>query len=729
MKNALTVLIILLTAPVSGNVNRDSLFAVYNNENQPDSARLKAVHNLAWHGYLFSKPDSAYVFAQLHLQLAEKAGKKDHRAIALNTMGASFHVRGEYKKALEYYQLTYQADSLNDDPRGMAGSLNNIGSIYSALGNYEEALTQYEHSVSLLREAEDMQTLAFTLHNMGMLSHNKGDYGKALEYYAQSIEIKEQIDDKLGVATTLNNIGNTYNTRGDYVNALSNFRKALTYYDALNNLQSKATTLNNIGNIFRYQKDYPKATDYYQRSLVLCKEIGDQRGISLALHSLGTTFLEQKDFGQARNHFQQSLEIDEATDDLRNMAYSLHNIGSVYAEEGNHQKALQYIGRSLEIQQEIADKKGIVNSLTSIGKSEQKLGNYNSALKHCNEALAMAVEMDALSYQKDACECLYKAYREMGEPLQALIFYERKIALNDSLNEGETIRQLERMEFSNKMMADSLIREEEKLRLALVHERELSRQTQNRNIAIATGVLMLLLAGGTLNRLQYVRRSKAALQKEKDRSEELLLNILPEETAEELKEKGSSEAQLIESVTVLFTDFKGFTQLSEILTPKELVRDLHDCFSAFDRILDKYGIEKIKTIGDAYMAAGGLPTPTSDHAKRVVSAALEMRDFVEEGKQRKIAANLPYFEIRIGGHTGPVVAGIVGIKKFQYDIWGDTVNTASRMESSGEVGKVNISAATYELLKDDQDFAFESRGKIKAKGKGEIEMLFVKSRK
>jgi class 3 adenylate cyclase len=141
--------------------------------------------------------------------------------------------------------------------------------------------------------------------------------------------------------------------------------------------------------------------------------------------------------------------------------------------------------------------------------------------------------------------------------------------------------------------------------------------------------------------------------------------------------------------------------------------------------MDKYSIEKIKTIGDAYMAAGGLPVPMDDSVKKTVLAALEMQSFIGMRKAEQDAIGKPAFEMRVGIHTGPVVAGIVGVKKFQYDIWGDTVNTASRIESNGAVGKVNISQKTYELLKDDTDFIFESRGKIEAKGKGEIEMFFV----
>jgi adenylate cyclase len=212
---------------------------------------------------------------------------------------------------------------------------------------------------------------------------------------------------------------------------------------------------------------------------------------------------------------------------------------------------------------------------------------------------------------------------------------------------------------------------------------------------------------------------------EKDRSEALLLNILPAEIAEELKEKGSVNAQEFDLASILFTDFKSFTQTAEKMTPQSLVEEINICFKAFDLIAGKYHIEKIKTIGDAYMAAGGIPHPDENSTKNIVLAGLEMQEFVVKRAIENEQNEIPFFEMRLGIHAGPIVAGIVGVKKFQYDVWGDAVNTASRMESNGMVGKVNISETLYELIKDEECFTFEYRGHIHAKGKGEIKMYFV----
>lgn len=225
---------------------------------------------------------------------------------------------------------------------------------------------------------------------------------------------------------------------------------------------------------------------------------------------------------------------------------------------------------------------------------------------------------------------------------------------------------------------------------------------------------------------EKVKDRTRELAQEKDKSDNLLLNILPAETAEELKRTGTSKAKQYELVTVLFTDFKNFTNMSERLNAQELVKEINYCYSRFDNIMSKYGIEKIKTIGDSYMCAGGLPVETSTNPTDTVMAALEILEFMLEEKSKRNAIGQDYFEVRIGLNSGPVVAGIVGTKKFAYDIWGDAVNIASRMESSGQPGKVNISGTTYELIKD--KFQCTYRGKIEAKNKGMIDMYFVEKK-
>lgn len=222
---------------------------------------------------------------------------------------------------------------------------------------------------------------------------------------------------------------------------------------------------------------------------------------------------------------------------------------------------------------------------------------------------------------------------------------------------------------------------------------------------------------------QKVKERTLQLEGEKQKSDDLLLNILPNEVAEELKLTGSAEARQFDNVTVFFSDIKDFTQLSEKMTPTELVHQLNFYFGTFDNIITKFNIERIKTIGDSYMCVAGLPLPSATHAEDILNAAMEIQQFVEDLSEKRIAAGKEPLQMRIGIHSGPVVAGIVGVKKYAYDIWGDTVNTASRMESSGVPGKVNISETTYELIKD--KFVCTPRGKVMAKHKGEMDMYLV----
>jgi len=210
------------------------------------------------------------------------------------------------------------------------------------------------------------------------------------------------------------------------------------------------------------------------------------------------------------------------------------------------------------------------------------------------------------------------------------------------------------------------------------------------------------------------------LKIEKEKSDQLLLNILPESVANELKDKGNAVPRFFENISVMFIDIAGFTKYSETVSPEKLVEDINFLFTGFDRICQKHGIEKIKTIGDAYLAASGLPIADKNHASKILAAAAECLNFVKTEKKKR-----QFFNVRIGIHSGPAVAGVVGEKKFAYDIWGDTVNTASRVESTGEAGKISVSKTTHDLA--EWLGQYTERGKIKAKGKGEMELFFWES--
>ncbi len=567
--------------------------------------------------------------------------------------------------------------------------------------------------------------MGYALNIQGISFRLRGDYPKALEYYHRVLTIREEMGDKKRVAGSLNNIGLIYYNQDQYPKALVYYQRSLKIYEEIGNKMGAADVLNNIGIIYVKHKDKSKALEYFQKSLKIYEESGDKKAIADCLTNIGNSYKDVGDFLKSREYHQKSLAIYEEIGDKKGIADCMINLGMTAKNEGDYPKALEYYQRSLLTYKEIGDKNGIVNCLNDIGSIYGSQGNYQKAIIECQKGLQMANEIATFSNQKAACKCLYDAYKAIGNTNKALEYYEYMQVMNDSLQTEETAKQLERMEFQTQMLADSLKQEEEKLRMKMENNQLLSSESKKRNMATAGGVFFIFLAAGLYSRVRYIRKSKTAIEKERDRSENLLLNILPAEIAEELKEKGRADAHEYDLVSILFTDFKEFTQTAEKLSAKELVEEINICFEAFDNICSMYGIEKIKTIGDAYMAAGGLPVPALNSVKHTVLAALDMLEIISKRKAEMDNRGLPSFEMRVGIHTGPVVAGIVGVKKFQYDLWGDTVNTANRMESSGEAGKVNISQATYALIKEYPEFVFEGRGKIAVKGKGAIEMFFV----
>jgi class 3 adenylate cyclase len=387
----------------------------------------------------------------------------------------------------------------------------------------------------------------------------------------------------------------------------------------------------------------------------------------------------------------------------------------VYTRQKKFDKAIKTHTEAFEISKKLDTRLDITQSLVGLAQAYSAKGDIASSIDAYKQSIEVGKPLNAVTEIKDAYQGLSNAYAQLSDYNNAFKYQNLLLAIKDTIYNINTDKKLGTLQFTF-----DLEKKETQINL-LNKDKEIQVQEIKRQKLVKYGFI-----GGFTIMLSFAVvffSQRNRISKEKKRSDELLLNILPEETAEELKATGTAKTKSLDSVSVLFKDFKNFTQASEKLTPEELVAEINYCYSEFDRIITLYGIEKIKTIGDSYMCAGGLPVSNNTHPFDVVTAGLEMVKFIEKNKQERLQKGQPYFELRLGIHTGSVVAGIVGIKKFAYDIWGDTVNTASRMESSGEVGKVNISGSTYDLVKD--KFTCIYRGKIEAKNKGFIDMYFV----
>lgn len=403
---------------------------------------------------------------------------------------------------------------------------------------------------------------------------------------------------------------------------------------------------------------------------------------------------------------------------------SLMNLGGLKGMVGELDSSYYFLNEASKLVRFSPDIDDYLVVLINLASLDREMGRYKAAEIKLDSAFALATKWDRLKSKADVQLSKAELFAKTNSFKKAYEFLKEYISLNQKYLDDERVKAV--TEMMEKYESEKKARQIQQLKIEnLDAELKNERITKTRNNFLYIGAGILLVALGLWWRLTYVHKSRAAIKHEKEISEGLLLNILPASVAEELKIKGRADAQQFPSATILFSDFKSFTNIAESMSAEDLVDELNTCFRTFDEIMTKHGLEKIKTIGDAYMAAASVPANNKATAREAVLAAVEMQNFIIHRKKERDEAGKVGFEMRVGIHSGPVVAGIVGVKKFQYDIWGDTVNTANRMEANGEPGRINISEATYQLIRDDARFTFTPRGLIQAKGKGEMAMYFV----
>ncbi|MBX2932406.1 MAG: tetratricopeptide repeat protein [Chitinophagaceae bacterium] len=741
-------------AQKQGQERIDSLQTALKKAKQ-DNNKVNILNALSEHaGWRKGNYDTALFYAQNALQLAQKLRFKKGESDAYNNIGMIHLYQENYQEALNKFSLSLQTSEQAGDKKEQAIAYLYIGIVYVYQENDAEALKNYAASLKVSQDAGNKEQEAQAYFYIGALYYSKYNFTEALKNYLAELKIREEIGDKKATANTYQNIGDLYREQGNYLEALKTFFVVLKIYETLNDKLNTGGVCTSIGLCYFSLSNYPQALEYLLKALKIDEELGNELGSNSI--NVGIVYDKSGDYANAIRYYQKALAVFEESSKkagrvTRGVGVALGNIAGVYLEQGKYSEALEYYQKALKIHEQRQDKADIVRITMNIGNVYYSLGNYTETLKSYLAALKMLEKIDdkylevklsnnigavyiqqhklheakkwsekalRLSMEMRSKDAISSAYDNLsatdsasGNFRGAYNNYKMYILYKDSIYNEENTKKFTQTsmqyEFDKKQLADSL----QNVQVKKLAAEKLSKQKTYTTLGAA---LAFILLGFSF----FIFRNNKKLDKEKKKSENLLLNILPTEVAEELKEKGSADAKQFDEVSVLFTDFVHFTQTSEQLSPQQLVQELNECFTAFDNIIEQNGLEKIKTIGDAYLAVCGLPNENEQHAKKTVQAALEIRDFIAKRKQTEKT-----FDIRIGIHSGSVVAGIVGVKKFAYDIWGDTVNTAARMESSGEAGKINISAKTYQLIKD--EFEFEYRGKIDAKGKGEIDMYFV----
>ena len=569
-------------------------------------------------------------------------------------------VTAQDQKIADSLALIYKSDTV----RGKAKMelLRNLA--FNETKNLDQAIKYAEELIVLAKSLGDDLYLYRGYLQKGNKVKSKGFLDEALEAYFNSLKSAQNAEYNAGIGSAYGAIADIYSVSGNHNNAML----------------------------------------YYNKAIATLRTGTDSISLASAISNAGDEYLNHKSYDSALMYFKESEKIFEKIDYGTGKGFSLGNIGMVYANTGNNKLAESNINEAIRILEELEDYYPICVYLISMSDIYLQKGDKQAALNYALRSLDLAKKYGLKEQISDANLKLSELHAH--NPEESFKYYKEHIIFRDSVNDINSVQKMADLRTDFEVS-------QKQVQVDLLNQRTRNQKLINLSLFIIVGLGAIIL--GTL--YWYYK----AIQKEKKVSESLLLNILPSETAQELKQNGKVESVKFDQVTVLFTDFVQFTRVAEHVDPEQLVRSIDFYFKKFDEIAHRHDLEKIKTVGDSYMCAGGLPTVSRTHAKNVIRAAREMNEFVQSELNSQDGLN--HFDIRIGIHTGPVVAGIVGLKKWQYDIWGDTVNIASRMESNSKPGKINLSESTYHHIKD--EFQCEYRGEIEVKNHGSMKMYFL----
>lgn len=586
----------------------------------------------------------------------------------------------------ELFALLQEAQSISYE-QAEGSALLNIAFCQMLLGRNEESLKYALKGLYLFERIKNDTGIARARLAMGIVQWGTGDYDQAIVNSIAGVKGLEAQEDNVFVGWGYNTLGGIYQDLGDTEQALTYYEKAYTIFERLHEITGQSRVLNGLAVLLERTGEYGESLEYSKRSLALHRSMHNVLGEARALNDMGSVLYRMGEYAEALECHELSLALRRQSNNPPSEITSLLNLGMVYTQLNEFARAHTLLLAALDLAQSIGAKPKICDIHHALSESFERSGAIEKAFEH------------------------YKLFHTFKEEVLSAETATKVRQLHTTIAIEQSEREAEFERVRNKELAAA--------------NTEISRQMeildeQARNIELNNIVL---------------EEKNLVIAQMHEESERLLLNILPKPIAERLKQGEQTIAEHFENVTVLFADIVGFTTLSAQISPRELVQVLDTLFSDFDALAERHGLEKIKTIGDAYMAVSGLPEARTDHAQAAAQMALDMqrviKNFSVENFKENFSASgatiTTELKIRIGLHTGAVVAGVIGKKKFTYDLWGDTVNIASRMESHGEPGKIHCSETVYSNLR--KTFRFEKREALSIKGKGMMQTYFLLGKK
>ncbi len=602
-------------------------------------------------------------------------------------------------KIIEKWEVEEEWQNLNFAYGNTARSLYN-------LGVYDYAIIYFKRKIALNRPDSNFANDVYMLANSYLL------LDKDVQNTISTIKSNQKKLDELTPKNMIDSVTFEFNQLlisanykiKQYVEALRLLELNINQYSKNLSLHKKVEAYSDLAHLKLMRKQR-----YAYLFEMLMKKFGKTQEEKVLIQEAEILFnFKHEIYAETPDSVRDYINNNSYNDRGTNYLLILKHTGDLEFENKKFRKAYREYKEILKEYANHLDGENKLGLYSNLGYSAQEIGKNKEAASYFKAYIDYKAELDTIIAKRK-------------KTIQDVIYYFRNAKnMAERTTKETSLATIGEQKDILRKQKDSLTQAKKDVELS-------EAKAKNRRYFNIGLILIISVVVGFL--IFFVRSDK--------KNNELLLNILPRKIAKELKSKTRFKAlkkdknptiiDEYKTATVLFTDFVGFTMIAEHLSPEELVEELNQCFAKFDEISKRNRLEKIKTIGDAYMAAGGIPDENQTNPEDAVNAAIEMIEFIEDFNEKRRAENMPEWKVRVGINTGHIVAGIIGKHKYSYDVWGDAVNLASRMESSGEPGKINISENTYELVKDKFECSF--RGEVNAKNKGKVKMYFVEKRK